>query len=228
MNCWKSSPNLALTVDFGWLWLIAKPLYHVLEFIHDFVGNWGRNYLADSLHQRHSFFIFPQRVTVRWPTYDRVAPELTRLKEQYGDDRRQCLRLWWSFTEREKSTPGWLLTYTCQMPVFISLLLGITRVCGLRQAPFSVGSRIFPLRILILSCLYWWVRRCLFRWNWTQHLPILFRLVLCNRCQSFSLYFPLVPAGLVLYWFVNNLLSIAQQWIITRKLRAMAVKPGSV
>lgn len=218
----KVHPNLALTVDFGWLWLIAKPLYHVLEFIHDFVGNWGVAIILLTVSIKALFFHLSAASYRSMANMRRVAPELTRLKEQYGDDRQRMSQAMMELYRKEKINPlGGCLPILVQMPVFISLYWVLLESVELRQAPFfgwiqdlSIKDPYFILPLLMGSTMFIQMKL-----NPTPPDPVQARVMQLMPI-IFTVFFLWFPAGLVLYWFVNNLLSIAQQWIITRKIES--------
>ncbi|MBK8971077.1 MAG: membrane protein insertase YidC [Hahellaceae bacterium] len=213
-------PNLALTVDFGWLWLIAKPLYLVLEFMHDFVGNWGLAIILLTISIKAVFFHLSAASYRSMANMRRVAPELTRLKEQYGDDRQRMSQAMMELYRKEKINPlGGCLPILVQMPVFIALYWVLLESVELRQAPFfgwiqdlSIKDPYFILPLLMGATMFIQMKL-----NPTPPDPVQAR-VMQLMPVIFTVFFLWFPAGLVLYWFVNNLLSIAQQWVITRKI----------
>jgi YidC/Oxa1 family membrane protein insertase len=213
-------PNLALTVDFGWLWLIAKPLYLVLKFLHDFVGNWGVAIILLTISIKAIFFHLSAASYRSMANMRRVGPELTRLREQYGDDRQRMSQAMMDLYRKEKINPlGGCLPILVQMPVFIALYWVLLESVELRQAPFfgwihdlSIKDPYFILPLLMGATMFIQMKL-----NPTPPDPVQAR-VMQLMPVIFTVFFLWFPAGLVLYWFVNNLLSIGQQWVITRKI----------
>ncbi|AZZ95366.1 membrane protein insertase YidC [Hahella sp. KA22] len=222
------APNLDLTVDFGWLWLIAKPLYLVLEFIHDFVGNWGISIILLTVLIKALFFHLSATSYRSMANMRRVTPEMQRIREQHGDDRQRMSQAMMELYKKEKINPlGGCLPMIVQMPVFISLYWVLLESVQLRQAPFffwiqdlSIKDPYFVLPLLMGAAMF--LQTSL---NPTPPDPIQAR-VMKMMPIIFTVFFLWFPAGLVLYWLVNNILSIAQQWYITKKIEneALAAK----
>ncbi len=216
----KVHPNLPLTVDFGWLWVIAKPLYLFLEFLHDYVGNWGTAIILLTIAIKGAFFHLSAASYRSMANMRRVAPELTRLRDQYGDDRQRMSQAMMDLYRKEKINPlGGCLPILVQMPVFIALYWVLLESVELRQAPFygwiedlSIKDPYFILPLLMGATMFIQMKL-----NPTPPDPVQARVMQLMPI-IFTIFFLWFPAGLVLYWFVNNLLSIAQQWAITRKL----------
>ncbi|WLQ13063.1 membrane protein insertase YidC [Hahella aquimaris] len=222
------APNLDLTVDFGWLWLIAKPLYLVLEFIHDYVGNWGIAIILLTVLIKALFFHLSATSYRSMANMRRVTPEMQRIREQHGDDRQRMSQAMMELYKKEKINPlGGCLPMLVQMPVFISLYWVLLESVQLRQAPFffwiqdlSIKDPYFVLPLLMGAAMF--LQTSL---NPTPPDPIQAR-VMKMMPIIFTVFFLWFPAGLVLYWLVNNILSIAQQWYITNKIEngALAAK----
>lgn len=220
----KIHPDLPLTVDFGWLWLIAKPLFLVLDFIHDYVGNWGVAIILLTIAIKAAFFHLSAASYRSMANMRRVAPELTRIRDLYGDDRQKMSQAMMELYRKEKINPlGGCLPILVQMPVFIALYWVLLESVELRQAPFfgwiqdlSIKDPYFILPLLMGATMFIQMKL-----NPTPPDPVQAR-VMQLMPVIFTVFFLWFPAGLVLYWFVNNLLSIAQQWVITRQIEAQA------
>ncbi len=220
------APNLDLTIDFGWLWLIAKPLYLVLEFIHDYVGNWGIAIILLTVLIKALFFHLSAASYRSMANMRRVTPELQRVREQYSDDRQKMSQAMMELYKKEKINPlGGCLPILVQMPVFISLYWVLLESVELRQAPFffwiqdlSIKDPFFILPLLMGATMFLQMNL-----NPTPPDPIQAR-VMKMMPIIFTVFFLWFPAGLVLYWLVNNCLSIAQQWVITRKIEQEGLK----
>ena len=215
------APNLELTVDFGWLWLIAKPLFVVLKFLHDYIfANWGVAIILLTIAIKALFFKLSATSYRSMANMRRVTPELQRLREQYGDDRQRMSQAMMDLYKREKINPlGGCLPILVQMPVFISLYWVLLESVELRQAPFfgwiqdlSLKDPYFILPLLMGATMFLQTKL-----NPTPPDPMQAKVMQLMPI-IFTVFFLWFPAGLVLYWFVNNLLSITQQWIITRSI----------
>lgn len=218
------APNLELTVDYGWLWWVAQPLFWLLKAFHDFVNNWGVAIILVTLVVKALFFHLSAKAYQSMAKMRAVAPELTRMKELYGDDRQKMSQEMMKLYQKEKINPlGGCLPMLIQMPVFIALYWVLLESVELRHAPFmlwihdlSVMDPYFVLPILMGISMF--VQQML---NPTPPDPMQAK-VMKMLPFVFTFFFLWFPAGLVVYWVVNNILSIAQQWAITRRIEAQA------
>ncbi|WP_036191423.1 membrane protein insertase YidC [Marinobacter lipolyticus] len=216
------APNMDRTVDFGFLFFIALPLFIILEWFHGIVGNWGVAIILLTVLVKAVFFHLSATSYKSMARMRAVAPQLTRLKELYGDDRQRMSQEMMALYKREKINPlGGCLPILVQMPVFISLYWCLFESVQLRQAPFmlwindlSVMDPYFILPILMGASMF--LQMSL---NPTPPDPMQAKIMKMMPL-IFTVFFLWFPAGLVLYWLVNNILSIAQQWYITRKIEA--------
>ena len=214
------SPGLELTVDYGFLWWIAQPLFWVLSFIHGFVGNWGWSIILLTLLIKLVFFPLSATSYRSMANMRRVAPKLAALKEQHGDDRQKMSQGMMELYKKEKINPlGGCLPILVQMPVFIALYWTLMESVEMRQAPWlgwitdlSLKDPYFILPILMGATMF--IQQQL---NPTPPDPMQAK-VMKMLPIIFTFFFLWFPAGLVLYWVVNNMLSIAQQWYITRQI----------
>jgi len=216
----KISPYLDLTVDYGWLWWIAKPIFYVMTLIHDVVGNWGWSIILLTVLIKLIFFKLSATSYRSMAKMRKLQPEMARLKDLYGDDRQKLSQEMMSFYKKEKVNPlGGCLPILIQMPVFIALYWVLFESVELRQAPWvlwltdlSVKDPYYVLPVLNGICMY--ITTLL------QPVPPdpMQAKVMKIMPVAFSFMFAFFPAGLVLYWTVNSLLSIAQQWVITRQI----------
>lgn len=219
------APNLDRTVDFGFLFFIALPLFIVLDWFHDLVGNWGVAIILLTVSVKLLFFKLSATSYRSMARMRAVAPQLTRLRELYGDDRQRMSQEMMALYKREKINPlGGCLPILVQMPVFISLYWVLFESVQLRHAPFflwiqdlSVMDPYFILPILMGASMF--IQMSL---NPTPPDPMQAK-VMKLMPLIFTVFFLWFPAGLVLYWLVNNVLSIAQQWYITRKIEAEGI-----
>ena len=211
--------NLSLTVDYGILWWLAVPLFQVLAYIQSWVTNWGVAILLLTLAIKLVLYPLSAIAYRSGAKMRRVAPQLKRLQERHADDRRKLSAEMMELYRREGANPfGGCLPMLLQMPVFFALYWVLYESVELRQAPFffwiedlSVMDPFFVLPILMGGSMY--LMQMLnppmpdpMQARMMKMMPFLF--------TAFSLFF---PAGLVLYWLANNLLSLAQQWHVTRQ-----------
>jgi len=223
------APNLDRTVDFGWLFFIALPLFIVMDWFFGLVGNWGVAVILLTVLVKAVFFKLSATSYRSMARMRAVAPQLTRLKELYGDDRQRMSQEMMALYKKEKINPlGGCLPILVQMPVFISLYWVLFESVQLRHAPFmlwindlSVMDPYFILPLLMGASMM--LQMSL---NPTPPDPMQAKIMKMMPIV-FTIFFLWFPAGLVLYWLTNNVLSISQQWYITRKIeREMAAKKG--
>lgn len=216
------APNLDRTVDFGWLFFISLPLFYILEWFYGLVGNWGVAIILLTVLVKGVFFHLSATSYRSMAKMRAVAPQLTRLKELYGDDRQRMSQEMMALYKREKINPlGGCLPILVQMPVFIALYWVLFESVQLRHAPFMLWindlSQMDPYFILpILMGISMFIQMSL---NPTPPDPMQAKIMKLMP-PIFTVFFLWFPAGLVLYWLVNNILSISQQWYITRKIEA--------
>ncbi|WP_432697135.1 membrane protein insertase YidC [Marinobacterium sp. YM272] len=217
-----TAPNLKLTVDYGILWWIAAPLHAILTWIHSLVGNWGLSIIGITLLVKIALFQLNAKAFKSMAKMRKFGPEMTRLKEQYGDDRQKMSQEMMKLYQKEKINPlGGCLPILVQMPVFIALYWVLMESVELRHAPFfgyiqdlSQMDPYFILPILMGGTMF--IQQML---NPTPPDPMQAKIMKLLPI-IFTFFFLWFPAGLVLYWLVNNVLSIAQQWIINRQIEA--------
>lgn len=214
------SDHLNLTVDYGWLWWIAQPLFWLLTFYQSIVGNWGVAIILLTISIKILFFK-PSAMSYRsMANMRKVAPKMQEIKETYGDNREKLGQEMMKLYKDEKINPlGGCLPILIQMPVFIALYWVIMESVELRQAPFflwitdmSVMDPYFILPLIMGASMFFQMRL-----NPTPPDPMQAR-VMQFMPVVFTIFFLWFPAGLVLYWVVNNLLSIAQQYVITKQI----------
>ncbi|MFJ2715224.1 membrane protein insertase YidC [Pseudomonas sp. NPDC087346] len=220
------SPGLELTVDYGILWFIAQPIFWLLQHIHAIVGNWGWSIIFLTMLIKGLFFPLSAASYKSMARMRAVAPKLAALKEQHGDDRQKMSQAMMELYKKEKINPlGGCLPILVQMPVFLSLYWVLLESVEMRQAPFmlwitdlSIKDPFFILPIIMGATMF--IQQQL---NPTPPDPMQAK-VMKMMPIIFTFFFLWFPAGLVLYWVVNNCLSITQQWYITRKIEAATKK----
>lgn len=212
--------HLDLTVDYGFLWWIAQPLFWLLNFFHGLVGNWGVAIIMLTISIKLLFFK-PSAMSYRsMAGMRKVAPKMQEIKEKYGDNREKLGQEMMKLYKEEKINPlGGCLPVLIQMPVFIALYWVILESVELRQAPFflwihdmSVMDPYFILPLIMGASMFIQMKL-----NPQPADPMQAR-VMQLMPVVFTVFFLWFPAGLVLYWVVNNILSIAQQYVITRQV----------
>jgi YidC/Oxa1 family membrane protein insertase len=214
------SPGLNLTVDYGWLTIIATPLFWVLSAIQKWTNNWGVSIILLTVIIKLIFFPLSAASYRSMAKMRVMAPKMQKLKEQYGDDRQRLNQAMIEMYKTEKINPlGGCLPIVVQIPVFIALYWVLLASVELRNAPFiwwikdlSAQDPYYILPVLMGATMI--IQTYL---NPTPPDPIQAK-VMKIMPVAFSVFFFFFPAGLVLYWLVNNILSIAQQWQITRMI----------
>jgi YidC/Oxa1 family membrane protein insertase len=212
------APGLDFTVDYGWLTVLASPLFWVLEKIHSFVGNWGVAIILLTVLIKLIFFPLSAASYKSMARMKVVAPKLAKLKEQFGDDRQKMSQAMMEMYKKEKINPlGGCLPIAVQIPVFIALYWVLLNAVELRQAPFfgwikdlSIPDPFYVLPVVMAVSMFIQTKL-----NPPPPDPVQAKIMLWMPLV-FSVMFFFFPAGLVLYWVVNNVLSIAQQWQVMR------------
>lgn len=212
--------DIKLAVDYGWLTFLAAPLFSFLAFIHDLAGNWGFAIILLTLFIKLAFFPLSAKSYKSMARMKNVAPQMQKLKERYGDDRQELQKATMELYRKEKINPlGGCLPILIQIPVFIALYWMLLEAVELRQAPFGVWIRdlsspdpFFVLPLLLGVSMYGQ-----FKLNPTPPDPTQ-AMIMKIMPIGFAAFSIIMPSGLVLYWITNTLLSIAQQWQITRTI----------
>jgi YidC/Oxa1 family membrane protein insertase len=215
------APGLALTVDYGMFTLIAEPLHWLLAQFHKLTGNWGFAIILLVLLIKAVFFKLSEAQYRSMAKMRKLQPRMAALKERYGDDKQKLNQAMLEFYQKEKINPlGGCLPMLVQIPVFFALYWVLLESVELRQAPFvlwiqnlTAPDPYFVLPVLNAAAMLA-----------TQHLTPMTGMdplqakIMKFMPVIFSVLFAFFPAGLVLYWTVNGILSLAQQWIITRRI----------
>ena len=207
--------------------IIAAPLFKVLSFIHGWVGNWGIAIILLTMLIKLLFFPLSAASYKSMAKMKVLGPKLQKLKEQYGDDKAKMNQAMMELYKTEKVNPlGGCLPIVIQIPVFIALYWVLLAAVELRHAPFfgwikdlSAADPFYILPVLMGATMFLQTKL-----NPTPPDPIQAKIMLYMPLV-FSVMFLWFPAGLVLYWTVNNLLSIWQQWQINRMTEQAAAAP---
>ncbi len=218
------APGLDLTVDYGWLWWIAQPLFWVLTKIHNLVGNWGWSIILLTVLVKAIFYPLSAASYRSMAKMRMVAPKMTQIRELYADDKQKQSQEMMALYQKEKVNPlGGCLPILIQMPVFIALYWVLMESVELRHAPWlgwikdlSTMDPYYILPLIMGASMF--VQQKL---NPPPPDPMQAKIMTWMPV-FFTFFFLWFPAGLVLYWVVNNLLSILQQWLITRKMESAA------
>jgi YidC/Oxa1 family membrane protein insertase len=215
------APGLELTVDYSWLTVIGKPIYALLNWIHDnVIDNWGFAIMGVTLCIKALFFPLSAASYKSMANMRKLQPRLAQLKESYGDDRQRFNTEMMDLYRKEKVNPmGGCLPIIVQIPVFISLYWVLIETVELRQAPFllwvqdlSSQDPFFVLPVIMGITMFLQQRL-----NPAPVDPLQAKIMRMFPIV-FTVFFLFFPAGLVLYWVTNNTLSIIQQWFITKKI----------
>jgi len=212
------APGFDLVVDYGWLTIIAWPLFWVLEKSFELSGNWGVAIIMLTVLIKLVFFPLSAASYRSMAKMKVITPRLTKLREMYGNDRAKMNQAMMELYKTEKINPlGGCFPILVQIPVFIALYWVLLAAIELRHAPFMLWikdlSALDPYYVLPVLMTVTMVVQT--RLNPTPPDPIQAK-VMQVMPFVFSIFFFFFPAGLVLYWLVNNILSIAQQWQIQR------------
>lgn len=219
-----TAPGLDLTVDFGALTVVAKPIFWLLEWFHKLFNNWGFAIISVTIVIKALFFKLSEASYRSMANMRKLQPKLQELKERYGDDRQRFNQAMMEMYRKERVNPlGGCLPILVQIPVFIALYWVLAESVELRQAPFlfwlnDLSARdpfyVLPL-IMVISMV---IQQKL---NPAPADPVQAK-VMQFFPYIFGGFFAFFPSGLVLYWVVNNILSIAQQWYITKQIEKPA------
>ena len=225
----ETAPGLEYTVDYGWLTIVASPLFWVLSKIHSLVNNWGVAIILLTLLIKAAFYPLSAKSYRSMAQMRELAPRLELMKQKFGDDRQKMQQAMMELYRTEKINPmSGCLPILIQIPVFISLYWMLLGSVELRHAPFFGWiqdlSAIDPYYILPLIMGASMIVQT--RLNPKPADPIQAK-VMTWMPVVFSIFFFFFPAGLVLYWVVNNIISIWQQWYINKSIHAAALAKKS-
>ena len=222
------APGLELVKDYGWVTIIAKPLFWLLEKIHTYVGNWGWSIVLLTLLIKAVFFPLSAASYKSMARMKEITPRMQALRERFKSDPQKMNAALMELYKTEKVNPfGGCLPVVVQIPVFISLYWVLLSSVEMRGAPWilwiqdlSQQDPYFILPVLMAVSMFLQTRL-----NPTPPDPVQAKMMMFMPI-AFSVMFFFFPAGLVLYYVVNNVLSIAQQYYITRMMGAAKKKPA--
>jgi YidC/Oxa1 family membrane protein insertase len=221
----ETAPGLEYTVDYGWLTVFAAPLFWVLSKIHGLVNNWGVAIILLTLLIKAAFYPLSAKSYRSMAQMRELAPRLESMKQKFGDDRQKMQQAMMELYRTEKINPmSGCLPILLQIPVFIALYWMLLGSVELRHAPFFGWiqdlSAVDPYYILPLIMGASMIIQTKLNPKPTD--PIQAK-VMTWMPVIFSIFFFFFPAGLVLYWVVNNIISIWQQWYINKSIHAEAL-----
>lgn len=218
-NLQKIAPGLDLTIDYGWLWFLSSLLFSIMKAIYLVIGNWGWSIVLVTILIKIAFYHLSAKSYKSMAGMRKLQPKLQALRERYGEDKAKISQATMELYRQEKINPlGGCLPIIIQIPVFIALYWVLLESVELRQAPFvfwikdlAIADPYHILPIIMGGTMF--IQQKLnpappdpMQAKFMMLLPILFTALFWS-----------FPAGLILYWIVNNTLSILQQWYITRK-----------
>jgi len=216
------APGLDLVVDYGWLTVLAYPLFVVLNWLNNLAHNWGVAIILLTVLIKAAFYPLSAASYKSMAKMRKLAPRLQHLKERFGDDRQKLHEAMMKIYQEEKINPlGGCLPILVQIPVFIALYWVLLGAVELRQAPFALWIHdlsepdpfyVLPIIMAITSFIQ-------VKLSPSSPDPVQQKVMMAMPV-IFSIMFLFFPAGLVLYWLVNNVLSILQQWRINKVIEA--------
>lgn len=213
---------LDLTVDYGFLWMLAKPIFAAMKFIYELVGNWGWAIILLTIGIKILLYPLSAASLRSMAKMRSLQPKMERLKETYGDDRQKMSQELMALYKKEKVNPaGGCFPMLLQMPVFLSLYWVLLESVEIRHSPWifwiadlSAKDPYFILPIVMGASMLLMQKMQPMPTDPTQ------AMVMKIMPIAFTFFFMIFPSGLVLYWTVNNLLSMLQQWYVNRQLAA--------
>lgn len=223
----KVAPGLDLVVDYGLLAIIAKPVFSLMTWLYTLLGNWGWTIIALTCLIKAAFYPLSAASYRSMAKMKQVSPRLQALKEKFGDDRQKLNAAMMEMYRTEKINPlGGCLPIVIQIPVFISLYYVLGSSVELRGAPWILWVHDLAIRdpYFILPAIMMATMFLQMKLNPTPPDPMQAKVMMFMPLVFGGMMF-FFPSGLVLYWCVNNILSIAQQWYITKKMEKLAATP---
>ena len=220
------APGLDLVVDYGWLTILAYPMFVVLSWIHNLVGNWGWTIIIFTILIKLVFFPLNQKAGKSMAHMKQLAPKIEAMKARYGDDKLKMNQAMMELYRTEKINPlGGCLPILVQMPFFIALYWVLLGAVELRNAPWIgwISDLSTPDPFYVLPIIMGASMLVQTKLNPAPADPVQAKVMMIMPLV-FSIMFFFFPAGLVLYWTMQNLLGIAQQWYINKSLETATPK----
>ncbi|OSM97708.1 membrane protein insertase YidC [Lonsdalea populi] len=215
------APHLDLTVDYGWLWFISQPLFKLLKFLHGFIGNWGFSIIAITFIVRAIMYPLTKAQYTSMAKMRMLQPKLQAMRERVGDDKQRMSQEMMALYKAEKVNPlGGCFPLLIQMPIFLALYYMLMGSVELRHAPFalwihdlSAQDPYYVLPILMGLTMFF-----IQKMSPTTVTDPMQQKIMTYMPVIFTVFFLWFPSGLVLYYIVSNLVTIAQQQLIYRGL----------
>ena len=225
-----TAPSLDLTIDYGWFWFISALIFWMMQKIYDVVGNWGWSIVLVTIVIKLLFYQLSAKSYRSMSGLKRLQPKIEALKQRFGDDKQKLTQATIDLYRQEKVNPmSGCLPLLIQIPVFIALYWVLVESVQLRQAPFIFWikdlSQHDPYYVLpVMMGISMFIQQ---RLNPPPPDPMQAKLMMAMPVV-FTVLFANFPAGLMLYWFVNNTLSFLQQWYIMRSTNAAVATTKTV
>ncbi|WP_427838576.1 membrane protein insertase YidC [Actinobacillus pleuropneumoniae] len=216
-----TAANLDLTVDYGWAWFIAKPLFALLTFIQSIVTNWGLAIIGVTIVVKTILYPLTKAQYTSMARMRMLQPKIQEMRERFGDDRQRMSQEMMKLYKEEKVNPmGGCLPILIQMPIFIALYWTFMEAVELRHAPFfgwiqdlSAQDPYYILPLLMGASMF-----LLQKMSPSPVTDPVQQKVTTFMPVMFTVFFLWFPSGLVLYWLTSNIITIVQQWLIYRNL----------
>ncbi|ASU15293.1 membrane protein insertase YidC [Actinobacillus pleuropneumoniae] len=216
-----TAANLDLTVDYGWVWFIAKPLFALLTFIQSIVTNWGLAIIGVTIVVKTILYPLTKAQYTSMARMRMLQPKIQEMRERFGDDRQRMSQEMMKLYKEEKVNPmGGCLPILIQMPIFIALYWTFMEAVELRHAPFfgwiqdlSAQDPYYILPLLMGASMF-----LLQKMSPSPVTDPVQQKVMTFMPVMFTVFFLWFPSGLVLYWLTSNIITIVQQWLIYRNL----------
>lgn len=214
------APNLKLTIDYGWFWFISVVIFWMMQKIYEVIGNWGWSIVLVTVLIKVIFYRLSAKSYRSMSALKKLQPKIEALKKQFGDDKQKLTQATMELYRKEKVNPmSGCLPILIQIPVFIGLYWVLVESVQLRQAPFILWihdlSQHDPYYILpVMMGISMFIQQ---RLNPPPPDPMQAKVMMLMPIV-FTVLFANFPAGLMLYWFVNNTLSFLQQWYVMKSM----------
>jgi YidC/Oxa1 family membrane protein insertase len=222
-----TAPELGRVADYGRLWILAQPLFRALTWVHSLTGNWGAAIILVTFLLKLLFYPLSEASGRSMAKMKTLQPRIKNLQETYADDREKLGKAMMELYKREKINPvAGCLPIVIQIPVFIAFYWVLLESVEMRQAPFAFWIHDLSSRdpLFILPAIMAVAMFLQYKLNPAPPDPVQAKVFMFMPLVM-SATFAFFPAGLVLYWVTNTVLSIAQQWNINRRIEtAMAKK----
>jgi YidC/Oxa1 family membrane protein insertase len=217
-----TAPELGRVADYGRLWVLAQPLFRALSFVHRLTGNWGVSIILVTLLLKLLFYPLSEASGRSMAKMKTLQPRIKNLQDTYADDREKLGRAMMELYKREKINPvAGCLPIIIQIPVFLAFYWVLLESVEMRQAPFALWIHDLSSRdpLFILPAIMAVAMFVQYKLNPAPPDPVQAKVFMIMPLVM-SATFAFFPAGLVLYWVTNTVLSIAQQWNINRRIGA--------